>query len=79
MPNNLLWSLFLAVIGIVGIYLAGSKNKYGWIVSFSTQIAWFIFAIVTKQYGFILSAVAYGWVYARNYLKWRKDKKEADQ
>lgn len=72
---NLTWSIALAAIGIFGIYLAGSKSKWGWAVGFFAQVLWFIFAIVTQQYGFILSSVAYGWVYARNYLKWKKELK----
>lgn len=72
---NLIWSVALAVIGIFGIWLAGRKSKWGWAIGFFAQVLWFIFALVTKQYGFILSAVAYGWVYANNYLKWKKEQK----
>lgn len=74
--TNLVWSIILASVGILGIYLAGSKNLWGWAVSFSAQAAWMVFAITTKQYGFILSALAYGWVYSRNYLKWRSDQRK---
>lgn len=76
MTGNLIWSILLAVIGILGLYLAGSKNLWGWVVSFGAQLLWIIFAITTGQYGFILSAVAYGWVYARNYLRWRKEQED---
>lgn len=71
---NLVWSIALAAVGILGIYLAGSKNLLGWLVSFAAQGAWIVFALVTGQYGFILSAVAYGWVYGRNYLRWRRER-----
>lgn len=74
MPN-IVWSFVLAAIGILGLYLAGSKNLWGWAVSFSAQLLWLIFAIVTHQYGFILSAFAYGYVYARNYALWRKEER----
>lgn len=74
--SNLVWSVVLAAVGILGLYLAGSRNVWGWLVSFGAQALWFIFAIVTKQYGFILSALAYGWVYGRNYLKWRREQEE---
>lgn len=73
---NLIWSIVLAAVGILGLYLAGSKNKLGWAVSFGAQLLWFIFAIVTAQYGFILSAVAYGFVYARNYMRWRNEQRK---
>lgn len=28
--------------------------------------------VVSTQYGFIVSAVAYGWVYGKNALAWRR-------
>lgn len=78
MTDNLIWSILLSVIGVVGLFLAGSKNKIGWFIGLGAQVLWFIFAIVTAQYGFILSAVAYGWVYSRNYLKWRREQETTD-
>lgn len=74
---NLVWSIALSVIGIAGIFIAGRKNSLGWFIGLSAQLLWIIFAIVTKQYGFILSALAYGWVYGTNWMKWRKEKRES--
>lgn len=73
--TNLVWSVALAAVGILGLYLAGSKNIWGWAVSLLAQAVWIVFALVTAQYGFILSALAYGFVYGRNFVKWRKEKK----
>lgn len=67
------WSILLAVGGIAGIILAGRKNKLGWMLGFLMQVLWIAFALITAQYGFILSAAAYGWVYLANWLKWRKE------
>lgn len=75
MSSNLIWSVLLAAIGILGLYLAGSKNVWGWAVSLFAQTLWVIFAITTEQYGFILSAIAYSWVYGRNFLKWRSEQR----
>ena len=77
MTINLIWSIALASIGILGIYLAGNKSRWGWAIGFSAQALWIIFAIVTAQYGFILSAFAYGIVYGRNWAKWRATNKPA--
>lgn len=68
----MIWSFTLAAIGILGIWLAGKNSKWGWAVGLGAQVLWFIFAIVTKQYGFILTALAYGWVYGSNFIKWHK-------
>jgi hypothetical protein len=34
---------------------------------------WIIYAVTTKQYGFIVAAIAYGIVYVKSFLHWRKE------
>jgi hypothetical protein len=75
---NPLWSYGLAAIGILGIYLAGQKKAVGWAVGFGAQLLWIAYAIATDQPGFIVSAVAYGAVYGRNYLRWRREAAACD-
>ena len=67
------WSLALAAVGVFGLWLAGRKSRWGWAVGFGAQVLWVAYATVTHQYGFYISAVAYGWVYGRNYLSWRRE------
>jgi len=66
------WSFALAAIGILGLYLAGKRNAYGWAIGLAAQLLWVAYATVTEQYGFYISALGYGWVYARNFLAWRR-------
>ena len=66
-----MWSIALAILGLLGLYLAGSQKRAGWAVGFIAQFAWFAYAIATGQPGFLLTAVAYAVVYARNWLAWR--------
>lgn len=70
---NPLWGYLLASGGVFGLWLAGRKSKYGWAVGLAMQVLWIIYAIATSQWGFIISAVAYGWIYAKNFLAWRKE------
>lgn len=65
------WSWILMAVGVFGLRVAGKHNRLGWAVGFGAQGLWIAFAITTKQYGFIVSALAYGWVYAANFLSWR--------
>jgi hypothetical protein len=74
-----LWSYALAAVGILGIYLAGRKNLWGWAVGVFAQVLWIIFALVTEQYGFIVSALAYGFIYGKNFLSWKKDRNKLDK
>lgn len=73
MNEGLVWSFVLSIIGITGLLIAGRKNYWGWMLNLCAQALWLIFAVVTEQYGFILSAVAYGTVYWINFSKWRKE------
>lgn len=72
----MIWSFVLAAVGIAGIYLAGKKSKWGWGLGLFAQILWVVFALTTAQYGFILTAVAYGAVYLKNLLQWHREDSE---
>jgi hypothetical protein len=67
------WSWILAVIGVAGIYFVGKKTLWGWFVLLFNEIIWIVYAIITEQYGFIVSAVAYAAVYIKSYLHWKED------
>lgn len=71
----MIWSFVLAAVGIAGIYLAGKKSKWGWGLGLGAQVLWLIFALVTAQYGFILTAVAYGAVYGKNLWQWHQEER----
>lgn len=64
------WSVGLAAVGITGLWLAGSNNRLGWALGLAAQGLWVAYAVATSQWGFILSALAYGFVYGRNWLRW---------
>lgn len=71
-----LWSWLLTSVGVLGLFLAGRKLWWAWLIGLFAQILWFAYALTTKQYGFIVSAFAYGWVYARNARSWRGGEQE---
>lgn len=70
---NQYWSWILTAVGVFGLYLAGRKSKAGWAVGFCAQGLWVAYAIATHQWGFIVSAIAYGSIYAKNFLRWRAE------
>lgn len=67
------WSYVLTAVGVLGLLLAGSRKRVGWALGLAAQPLWAIYAVVTGQWGFIVSAVVYGGVYLRNWLKWRRE------
>lgn len=68
-----LWSWGLAIIGVAGIYFVGRKTLWGWFVLLFNEVIWIVYAVVTEQYGFIVSAIAYAAVYIKSYLHWKED------
>ena len=67
-------SWVLAVIGVGGIYFVGRKTIWGWIVLTFNEALWIAYALITDQYGFIFSAVAYAVVYIKSYMHWSKER-----
>ena len=68
------YSWVLAVIGVSGIYFVGRKTISGWFILLFNECLWIAYALITDQYGFIFSALAYAAVYIRSYVHWSKDK-----
>jgi len=64
------WSWALALLGVSGLWLAGSNCRAGWLVGIAAQAAWVGYAVATRQWGFLLSAAAYTVVNARNWRRW---------
>ena len=76
---NQYWSWILAIAGLSGMWLAGQHNKWGWAICIGSQILWIPYALFTWQLGFLLSAVGYGSIYARNFIKWRRIERMAKE
>lgn len=72
-----LWSWVLTAVGVTGLYLAGKRVWWAWFVGLGAQVLWLAYALVTAQYGFVVSAFAYGWVYARNGRAWLREHQQA--
>ena len=73
---NQYWSYVLTVVGLVGFILAGRKVWWCWYVNVACQALWFTYAIMTKQYGFIVASVVYTVVFTQNAIKWTREHKK---
>jgi nicotinamide riboside transporter PnuC len=73
------WSYLLAIIGVTGIFFVGRKTIWGWLVLCVSECLWIVYALQTKQYGFIISALAYGAVYIKSFVGWRRDEIQVQQ
>lgn len=73
-----LWSWVLMAVGVTGLYFAGQKKPWAWLVGLGAQFLWLAYALATDQYGFIVSCVVYGSVYLKNHLAWQRDAKASE-
>lgn len=71
------WSVGLAATSLGTSWLIGNHRKVGWLLGVYLQVGWLVYAVVTTQWGFIASALAFGFMNVRNYLKWRNDERVA--
>ena len=67
------WSFALTAAGIVGLWLTGRKSRWGFALGLLAQVLWFVYAVTTQQWGFILSCCLFGYLYARNFIRWTKE------
>jgi hypothetical protein len=63
------WSWALAAIGIAGLWIAAHRPRLGFALNIAAQPLWATYSIVTRQWGFLITAAAYAAVYIR---LWRR-------
>lgn len=60
-------------VGLTGFLFAGKKLWWAWYINLACQILWAVYALVTGQPAFLVSAVTYFVIFAVNAYKWTKD------
>jgi len=71
-----IWSFVLELVGMVGAYYAGRRYWLAWLLLAANSVAWSIYGLNTRQYGFTLAALAYCPLYIRNGVLWRRRRKD---
>ena len=69
---NEYWSWILVTVGGTGMFLAGRRIWWAWFVAMLSEILWFTYGYITKQYGFIAGSIIYFTIFATNAYKWTK-------
>jgi len=67
------WSYLLGGLGVICLWMIGSKSSKGFLLGILVQLLWVVYAFQTEQYGFLASAVVYISVYIRNYWRWKQN------
>ena len=75
--NNLHLDWIAAVFALVGVYVIGHRNKYGFLICMVSGLLWCIVAAHTRVYGLYLEVLPLFAVNLHNFNKWRKDERSA--
>lgn len=67
------WDYILSLAGVAGFILAGKKIWWAWYINIAAQFIWLAYALVTKQYGFLIGTVIYFAVFIKNAYDWTKE------
>ena len=70
--SPLVWSWVLVGLGVLGMWLAGRRLAVGWAVAIVNEVLWIVYAVQTRQWGFIVGALVYIGVFARNWWRWSR-------
>mgnify|MGYP001021144922 CR=1 FL=1 len=70
------WSWVLTTVGLTGFYIVGRKVWWGWFVNLGCQALWFMYAIVTGQYGFFAASIVYAILFTKNAIQWTREHRQ---
>lgn len=57
----------------VSVYLCGRRVAAGWLVGLVAQVGFALYAVLTHHWGWLLQPTLLGPLFARNWLRWRRD------
>ncbi len=64
------------IAGLSGVYLIGSKNRYGFLVMMLASLSWMSVGFLIGSFALILGSVVFFSLHVRGYLAWRRDERE---
>jgi len=67
------WSWAVTAVGLIGFYLAGKKVWWCWYVNIGNQVLWTFYAVLTRQWGFLLGVAFYLFVFTKNAITWTRE------
>jgi nicotinamide riboside transporter PnuC len=63
------------VAGLTGVYLIGSKNKYGFLIMMIASISWMTVGFMIQSLALILGSAVFFSLHVRGWIMWRRETK----
>ena len=64
------------ICGLTGVYLIGSKNKYGFLIMMMASLSWMAVGFMIGSLALIFGSSVFFGLHVRGWLKWRRDARE---
>jgi hypothetical protein len=64
------WSWLLTLPQLYAQWNVGNRHRWAWLLAFTIDVLWVIYSLLTRQYGFLISATLFGALALRNWSKW---------
>lgn len=64
------------ICGLTGVYLIGSKNRYGFLVMMVASLSWLTVGILIGSLALILGSVVFFCLHVRGWINWRNEARE---
>ncbi|HVF30611.1 MAG TPA: nicotinamide mononucleotide transporter [Pyrinomonadaceae bacterium] len=64
------------VCGLAGVYLIGSKNKYGFLIMMIASLSWMGVGFMIGSLALILGSSVFFGLHLRGWFKWKRDARE---
>ena len=61
------------VCGLTGVYLLGSKNRYGFLVLMMASLSWVLFGILTNSLPIIIGSSIFFFMHLRGFINWTRE------
>lgn len=70
---KLVLSLCTSCVTLVGMWAAGSKQPWAWLVGLGNQTLWLAFIVMFQAWGLLPLTCALVVTYTRNHLRWKRE------
>lgn len=62
--------------GLTGVYLIGSKNRYGFLIMMIASLSWMAVGFIIESLALILGSGVFFGLHMRGWFRWRRDARD---
>ncbi len=64
------------ICGLAGVYLIGSRNRFGFLVMMGASASWFSVGVIINSLPLMLGSIVFFCLHVRGWINWRKQNEE---